>query len=158
MTTNTKAAFRTAFTVRAPIDRAFTVFTAGFDEWWPRAHHIGPGELASVTIEEGVGGRWFERRVDGSECDWGRVLTWDPPHQITLSWQINSDWEYDADLVDAARVEVRFVAAGDGTTRVEFEHADLDRLGAAWENILRDVSADGGWGSILEAFVAVAAR
>jgi uncharacterized protein YndB with AHSA1/START domain len=154
MTANTKAAFRTALTVRAPIDRAFTVFTAGFDTWWPRNHHIGRAELASVTMEGGVGGRWFERRADGSECDWGRVLTWDPPHRVTLSWQINSGWEYDAELTEAAIVDVRFVADGDRATRVEFEHTDLDRVGDAWEKVLRDVSSANGWSGILEAFAA----
>jgi uncharacterized protein YndB with AHSA1/START domain len=152
MSTNTKAAFRTAFTVQAPIERAFNVFTAGFDAWWPREHHVGAADLASVTMEAGAGGRRFESRVDGTECDWGRVLTWDPPRQVTLSWQINSEWEYDPNLTDAARVDVRFVAEGQGVTRVEFEHSHLDKLGDTWENVLRDVSADGGWRLILERY------
>lgn len=96
--------------------------------------------------------------MDGSECDWGRVLTWDPPHKVTLSWQINSAWEYDPDLTDAARVDVRFVAEGELATRVEFEHTDLDRLGDTWANVLRDVSAEGGWKMILEAYATAAAR
>ncbi|MGA7986838.1 MAG: SRPBCC family protein [Candidatus Dormiibacterota bacterium] len=152
MTTNTETAFRTSITVKAPIERAFTVFTAGFDTWWPRVHHIGPVDLVSVTMEAGVGGRWFERRVDGSECDWGRVLAWEPPHRVTLSWQINSEWEVDPDLEKPATVDVRFIAEGETVTRVEFEHRGLDGLGDTWENVLRDVSSKNGWSGILQDF------
>jgi len=56
MSSVTTAAFRTTITVAAPIGRAFTVFTAGFDSWWPREHHIGSSDLAEVVIEGRVGG------------------------------------------------------------------------------------------------------
>jgi len=34
---------RHAVTVPLPIERAFSVFTEGFDTWWPRTHKIGGG-------------------------------------------------------------------------------------------------------------------
>jgi uncharacterized protein YndB with AHSA1/START domain len=157
MTTKTETAFRTTITVKAPIERAFTVFTAGFDTWWPRAHHIGEAALASVTMESGVGGRWFERRVDGSECDWGRVLVWDPPRQVSLTWQINSEWDPDPNLEEPATVDIRFIAEGEKVTRVEFEHRGLDGLGPSWERVLRDVSSGTGWSGILESFAGACA-
>jgi uncharacterized protein YndB with AHSA1/START domain len=76
--TLTDTTFRTSITVEAPIERAFTVFTERFDAWWPRSHHIGTADMAEAMLEPRVGGRWHERGVDGSECEWGRVLAWDP--------------------------------------------------------------------------------
>jgi hypothetical protein len=66
---------RKSVTVNAPIERAFTVFTGGMDGWWPRGtHHIGESELKETVLEGKENGRWYEIGVDGSECEWGRVL------------------------------------------------------------------------------------
>ena len=56
---------RKSVTVNAPIDRAFEVFTARFDTWWPRTHHPGEGEMAEFVLESHVGGRWYSRGTDG---------------------------------------------------------------------------------------------
>ena len=157
MTSTTEAAFRTTLMVGAPIERAFTVFTAGIGTWWPKAHHIGKAELADVVIEGDPGGRWFERNVDGSECEWGRVLAWEPPRRVVLAWHLNADFEFDPDPERASRVEVRFTATGERSTRVDFEHADLDRVGERWPGLLREISEKNGWPFILEHFTASAA-
>ena len=117
--TMTETTVRSSITVHAPIDRAFTVFTDGFDSWWPRGHHIGTAEMAEGVIEPRVDGRWFERGLDGSECDWGRVLEWEPPYHVALSWHLDGAFHYDPDPGKASRVDVRFFAESDGTTRVE---------------------------------------
>jgi uncharacterized protein YndB with AHSA1/START domain len=80
-------------TVSATVDRAFDVFTRSFTTWWPADYHIGSAEYAEAVIEERTGGRWYERGVDGSECDWGRVLAWDPPNRLLLAWHINGEWQ-----------------------------------------------------------------
>jgi uncharacterized protein YndB with AHSA1/START domain len=157
MTRTTEAAFRTAITVEAPIERAFRVFTTGFDSWWPRAHHVLDGDIAEVVLEGAVGGRWFERAVDGSECDWGRVLVWDPPHAIAMAWHLNAEFDYEPDPNKASRVDVRFIAEGSGTTRVELEHSELDRVGERWPHLLSEISAEGGWSTLLGLFAATAA-
>ena len=72
-------AVRHTITVAAPQERAFAVFTDGLDRWWPRSHKIGPSELAEAVLEGREGGRWYERDADGSECEWGKVLVWQPP-------------------------------------------------------------------------------
>jgi len=157
MTSTTAAAFRTTITVEAPIDRAFTVFTSGIGSWWPKGHHIGNVDLADVVIEGHPGGRWFQRAVDGSECEWGKVLTWEPPDRVELAWHLDADFVFDPDPERASRVEVRFTATGERTTRVDFAHADLDHVGERWPELLGEISEQGGWPVILEGFATSAA-
>src|SRR5438105_11161192 len=73
-TTDTGTSVRKTLTVNAPIERAFDVFTNGFGTWWPPTHHIAEVDMADAILEPRVGGRWYERGIDGSECDWGSVL------------------------------------------------------------------------------------
>jgi uncharacterized protein YndB with AHSA1/START domain len=56
-------------------------------------YHIGQAAMAEAVLEPRPGGRWYERGVDGSECDWGRVLIWEPPHRLVVTWQVNGAWE-----------------------------------------------------------------
>jgi len=130
---------------------AFDVFTTQFDSWWPRGHHIGKAELLAAVIEPKVGGRWFERGVDGSECDWGTVLTYEPPSRIVLSWQLNGQWEFDPDSAHASEVEVRFIAESGSRTRVELEHRHIERAIHA-EQLRGGVDSAQGWAGLLEMF------
>jgi uncharacterized protein YndB with AHSA1/START domain len=140
--------------VEASQQRCFDVFTAGFDTWWPReSHHIGEADAKEVVIEPRAGGRWFERGVDGSECEWGRVLDWDPPHRLRLAWQLNSEWRYDADEETATFVEATFTPLGETSTRVELTHSGFERA-VDGAKIAAAVSAEGGWGSLLELYAA----
>src|SRR5204863_5320320 len=111
-----------------PVDQAFRAFTASMDSWWPREYHIGQAEMAEVVLEPHAGGRWYEKGADGSECDWGHVLVWDPPHRLVVTWQINGMWQYDADATRASEIEVRFQAFGPNETRIELEHRHIERL------------------------------
>lgn len=60
--------------VRARPERAFAVFTEGFDTWWPREYTISPVPVERQVLEPGVGGRCYDLGTDGSECQWGQVL------------------------------------------------------------------------------------
>ena len=144
------AAVHKSITVDAPRERAFDVFTSGFDRWWFRQHHIGAAEMAEAVLECREGGRWFERGVDGSECEWGRVLAFEPPERLVLAWQINSEWQYDPALV--TEVEVRFVAESPDRTRVELEHRHLDRMGDAAASVRAALDSEGGWTGLLEVY------
>ncbi len=150
--TLTIAPVRKSLRVNAPQAIAFEVFTAGIDRWWPKTHHIGKSPMAAAIIEPFAGGRWYHTCEDGSESPAGRVLVWQPPERLVLAWQINGNWQYDANLV--TEVEVTFVADGAGATRVELEHRDLDRLGDAAEKFRAEV--DGGWAGLLEMFAKMA--
>ncbi|HEX7948543.1 MAG TPA: SRPBCC family protein [Phenylobacterium sp.] len=144
------APVRKTVTVRVSAEKAFRVFTDGFDRWWPRTHHIGKAEIARAVIEPRTGGRWYEIGVDGSECDWGEVLAWEPPARLLLAWRLNAKWEYDPDLL--TEVEVRFVALGETETRVDFEHRGFERMGAGGEAARAGVDSPNGWGAILAEF------
>jgi uncharacterized protein YndB with AHSA1/START domain len=153
--TITPAAIRKSFTVRAPRDKAWAVFTAGFDRWWPRTHYLGPSPLTEVVLEPRVGGRWFGRHEDGVERPWGVVKVWEPPGRLVLDWQISHEWGFDPNL--HTDVEVTFTAIGEGETRVDFEHSGLERFGDSPAAIETRTSMTRGWGVILDAYVAAAA-
>ena len=40
--------------------------------------------LETIAIEPGEGGMCFERGPHGFRIDWGRVLTWEPPHRLVF--------------------------------------------------------------------------
>ncbi|HSR77640.1 MAG TPA: SRPBCC family protein [Xanthobacteraceae bacterium] len=144
---------RKEITVEASQARAFDVFTREHGAWWPLAtHHIGSAAAETAIIEPHTGGRWFERAADGSECDWGRVLVWDPPGRLVLAWEISADWKHDESI--NTEVEVRFVSLGPARTRVELEHRRLDRYGAAAEQMRGIFDSENGWTNILRLFVA----
>jgi hypothetical protein len=138
--------------------RAFEVFSAEIGQWWPLvSHHIGTATPEVVIIEPFVNGRWFERAMDGSECDWGRVIVWDPPRKLVLAWSINSRWRFDATL--ATEVDVTFLAAGDRRTRVILEHRHLDRYAADTEKMRGIFDSESGWTGILQSYASrVASR
>ncbi|MPZ26942.1 MAG: ATPase [Micromonosporaceae bacterium] len=142
-------------TVGVPVEQAFRVFTDSFHTWWPPQYHIGKEDLADAVLEPREGGRWFERGVDGSECDWGGVLAWEPPHRLVVTWQITGEWQFDPDPAHASEIEVRFTADGPGQTVVELEHRHLDRLVGG--QAMRDaIIGGGGWSALLETFATAA--
>jgi uncharacterized protein YndB with AHSA1/START domain len=146
MSTQTgQTSIRTEVTVDAPQDRAFAVFTENFDQIKPREHNMLGVDIAESVFEPQPGGRVFDRGVDGSECQWGRVLAYDPPERIVFTWDINPRWQIESDPDQASEVEVRFIPEGDDRTRVELEHRHLDRHGEGWEGLREGVAGDQGW-------------
>ncbi|MCA1585162.1 MAG: SRPBCC family protein [Acidobacteria bacterium] len=134
---------------------AWRVFTEKMGTWWPLAHYkIGQANAVDAVIEPHVGGRWYERGDDGSTCDWGRVLSWEPPFRLVLSWDISADWQPDATV--QTEIEVRFIPDGDTVTRVEFEHRHLDRYGARRDEMRRIFDVKGDWGRLLALFARAA--
>jgi uncharacterized protein YndB with AHSA1/START domain len=138
-------------TVTVPVERAFTVFTGSIDSWWPYQYHIGQADVAEVTLEPRVGGRWYERGVDGSECDWGRVRVWEPPSRVVFTWQINGSWQFDPDPDHASEIDVRFTATGPAETLVEIEHRHFERL-VGGRTIRDAINGGGGWALLLKGF------
>ena len=140
------APLRMSFDVACSAEHAFTVWTSGIGTWWPPDHTVTGQADLTVVLQEGVGGRIFERTTDGTEHDWGEVTVWEPPTQLSYLWHLRRDRS------DATEVEIRFVPQGDTATRVEIEHRGWERLGAAGDE-WRDRNR-AGWQGLLPHFVA----
>lgn len=148
-------AVRHTVTVEAPPERAFEVFTAGFTSWWPlTTHHIGDQTPVEEVLEPFPGGRCYERAADGTECDWGRVLAWEPPHRLLLSWEVSSQWKHARDV--ASEVEILFSAEDGGRTVVALEHRGLEVYGDRAQEMRDIFGSDGGWPGLLQRFAAAA--
>jgi uncharacterized protein YndB with AHSA1/START domain len=153
MSTHTEqTSVRTEIVVEAPIERAFRVFTQDFDRIKPREHNMLGVEIAETVFESRAGGRVFDRGVDGSECQWARVLAYEPPNRVVFSWDISPHWQLESDLEKTSEVEVRFIPETAERTRVELEHRHLDRHGEGWPGLRGAIGGEGGWPLYLERF------
>ncbi|MFE0764045.1 SRPBCC family protein [Streptomyces smyrnaeus] len=150
----------------AAINRAFEAFVDGIDSWWPVQNSITRAPQARVTIEPRVGGRWYEESVDGEQCDWGKVLTWDPPHRLVLAWQLQTAipgitggglchgfWRFEPGM--RTEVELRFTTLGPRRTKVDLEHRHLDRF-VHPEHARSYLDNDGGWPELLDRYTRAA--
>lgn len=154
MSVETEVDVRRSVSVPLPPERAFELFTARMTEFWPSEHSIGESAIAEVVLEPRVGGRWYERGVDGAECDWGRVAEWAPPGKVVLHWQIGANWKFDPDL--STEVELTFTAEEPGRTRVDLRHRHLERYGDQAEQMRAVFDSPGGWTGTLAAFAELA--
>ncbi len=147
--------------VQAPIERAFSVFVEQMETWWPASHHIGKAPFEAIFVEPRVGGRWYERDVEGKQAEWGTVLAWDPPHRVVFSWHLGPghgepDWKFDPDMTKASEVEIRFTPQGPGITLVELTHSKLERHGEGYEQLRAIFDGPGAWGHILALYAQTA--
>jgi uncharacterized protein YndB with AHSA1/START domain len=143
---------RTSIVVEAPVERAFSVFTDDFGSFKPREHNLLGVDIAETVFEPRVGGHLYDRGVDGSECRWARVLAYEPPDRVVISWDISPQWQLETDLEKTSEVEVRFISEAPERTRVELEHRNLDRHGEGWEGARDGVASEGGWPLYLQRF------
>jgi uncharacterized protein YndB with AHSA1/START domain len=149
---------RDSIVVQAPIERAFRVFTEDFGRFKPPTHNLLAVEIAETVFEPRVGGNLYDRGVDGSECRWARVLAYEPPQRVVISWEISPYWQLETDPDRTSEVEVRFIAEGDDRTRVELEHRYLDRHGDGWEGLREGVAGAEGWPLYLQRYADVVAE
>jgi len=130
--------------VQADRHRAFTVFTAGIERWWPLADLSVFGADARVSFDEG---HIVEVSAQGERRVWGTVTRWDPGALLAFTWHPGQPAER------ASHVEVRFDPVGPTETMVTLEHRGwevFDDPGAA------RTEYDRGWPGVLEAFSASA--
>ncbi|NBM16101.1 SRPBCC family protein [Streptomyces sp. GC420] len=151
----TGIAVRKAISVPLAPPRAFELFTARMNAFWPPEHHIGESRMAEVVVEPRAGGRWYERGVDGSECDWGRVAAWEPPGRVVLVWQISAEWKYDPGF--ETEVEVTFTEEAPGRTHVSLTHRHLERYGKQAEAMRALFESPAAWAGTLARFAEAAA-
>jgi Activator of Hsp90 ATPase homolog 1-like protein len=150
------APVRKSITVKAGAAHAFEVFTGRIGSWWPRSHCIASSPQQDVILEPRAGGRWYEIGEDGSQCNWGKVLAWEPPTRVLLGWQVNGNWKYDPDFI--TEVEVTFTPIDASSTRVDLEHRNLERFGDTIEDVRSKIDSPNGWTGILKVYAEVAER
>ena len=135
--------------VKASVEAAFRLFTAGINGWWPLAtHSVCEEEDASCAVEGRVGGRFFERARDGKEHVWGTVTAWEPPVRVAFTWHPGRA------AAGAQSVEVRFSDAGSGVTLVELTHTGWEKLGAQAVSVRERYET--GWDFVLGEYFAKA--
>jgi uncharacterized protein YndB with AHSA1/START domain len=145
------APVRKSVIVKAKPQHAFEVFALRIDRWWPKSKGIGSAPIRQSVIEPFVGGRWLTTFEDGTEAVVGHVRVWQPGKQLVVSWEINSTWKPDSRVAMASEVDIRFIADAEGSTRVELEHRNFERMGAAEGETMRG-AVDGGWPGMLALF------
>jgi uncharacterized protein YndB with AHSA1/START domain len=145
------APVRKSVVVQATPQKAFDVFTTGIDRWWPKSHGIGSTPPKESIIEPYVGGRWYAKCEDGTDVTIGHVRVWQPGERLVVTWEISAAWKPDARVAFASEVEVRFLDDSNGRTRVELEHRNFERMGAADGETMRN-NVDRGWPGLLDLF------
>ena len=129
--------------VDCPVEEAFELFTTRMGEWWPLDKASYGGDRAKdIFLEQRVGGRFFERFVDGDELQVGTVISCDPPRLIVFTWN-TADWE------DQTEVEVTFTPFEEGT-RVTVEHRGFERLGSLGPDVAAKFR--GGWPGVMASY------
>ena len=146
----TPAPVRKTVRVNANAARAFDMFANNITRWWPASHTPLKSPLKETIIEPFVKGRWYQVGEDGSQCDTGHVLVWEPPKRLILAWQLDANWSFNPELV--LEVEVNFTAEDERTTRVDLEHRNLEQMGEKAETVRSQVDAPNGWTALLEAY------
>lgn len=155
VTTLHRPPVRQSTLVRSDVAHTFEVFVRTIGTWWPRQpYSVGGDRVRDVTVEPHLGGRVYETWDDGTEREWGRLLAWEPPHRLVMSW-VCSPAE--------TEVELTFAELGPALTRVAVEHRGWEALSD--EQLARDCAQPGGyaaggfdrgWATILAAFAGAA--
>jgi uncharacterized protein YndB with AHSA1/START domain len=149
------APVRKSVRVRAPIARAFDVFTGGLSRWWPHDHGVGKKPIQKVLMEPRLGGRWLEISEDGSQTTVATITRWEPPHRVVMVWQVNARWQPDPAM--KSEVEVCFTAVGPDATQVELVHHGFESMGAEdGASMRKDVER--GWPGLIERYAQEAER
>jgi uncharacterized protein YndB with AHSA1/START domain len=147
---------RKSVVVDAGVERAFALFINKFDAIKPREHNLLSVPIAETVFEPRVGGHIYDVGMDGSRCEWSRVLAYEPPSRVVFSWDIGPTWRLENDPAKASEVEVRFIAESGDRTRVELEHRHLDRHGTGWRAVADGVDGEAGWPLYLSRYVEMA--
>jgi uncharacterized protein YndB with AHSA1/START domain len=141
---------RKSVTVPATPPRAFELFTAHMQEWWPLStHSVGAEDAVGVAFGAGVGAAIIETLADGTTSVWGTVTQWEPPHRVAFTWHAGTP------EAEATRVEVTFTADGPGSTAVQLVHS-------GWELRPDGASAregyHSGWEPVVSCFAGTVRR
>jgi uncharacterized protein YndB with AHSA1/START domain len=135
VTTLRRPPVRQSTLVRSDREHTFDTFVRTIGIWWPvTPFSAGQDRVRDVTFERCEGGRVYETWQDGTEVDWGSLLTWEPPERFVMTWNMTSV---------ATEVELTFVALGPALTRVAVEHRGWEKLTDS--QLAKDCALPGGY-------------
>ncbi|MFC5138834.1 SRPBCC domain-containing protein [Actinomycetospora rhizophila] len=135
VTTLRRPPIRQSTTVRSGREHTFDVFVSTIGQWWPlQPYSAGKERVRTVHVEPRVGGRVHERWDDGTECDWGHLLAWEPPARLVMTWNMTPA---------PTEVELTFTVLGPALTRVAVEHRGWEALSDA--QLGEDCARPGGY-------------
>ena len=135
--TSLRPPVRQSTVIRSNVAHTFEVFVSTIGAWWPVQPYSTGGERArDVTVEPHQDGRVYETWDDGTTLDWGRLLVWEPPHRLAMTW---------TSTPAPTEVELTFTVLGPALTRVAVEHRGWEALSEA--QIAEDCAHPGGYTS-----------
>lgn len=146
MTESRPKAVQKTIVIEQTRERVFEVWTQNIHQWWPSNHRLSKDPTSKVILEARAQGRFYERTHDGAEFEFGSVELCDPPAHLVLNWYLGSNQTM------PSKVDIRFTALTEKTTRIDIEHTGAEQLGDLWWQ--RVTKFDGSWDVILSAFKA----
>ena len=75
--------------LRLPPEEAFRLFTERISAWWPDSHRPSKDPASELFLK--AGGRFWEKARDGREFELGHVVSWEPPHRLTVDFYIGTN-------------------------------------------------------------------
>jgi uncharacterized protein YndB with AHSA1/START domain len=147
---------RVSVVVPLPLVSAFDRFAREMRDWWPRNYTWSQDVLQDIGLEPRNGGLCFEIGPHGFRCDWGRVLEWDPPRTLRLSWQIGPHREPTPDPRHGSVVALTFTADDMQHTAVTLVHDAFEHHGPDAPQYRAAMASSQGWPFILQRFVEAA--
>lgn len=151
-----EAAPRVSVIVPAPPAEAFRVYAERQIEWQP-SEHLTVKNPESVTMEPRVGGRFYERGVDGTEVVRGTITVWEPPRRLAVTWRIGPGWQLAPNDNSASVIVVEFNPAGPDSTEVVITYTHLERHGEM-APMIRAAIANPGPGSAVQRYAETVKR
>lgn len=142
-------------TVNVPAKEAFAAFTDRFSMWWPSAFTLSKEALHTIGFEQKVGGACYEIGPNGFRCDWGRVISWEPPYKLCFAWHVSPKSAPDPNPDHASEVRVKFTETDPSTTIVEVEHCDIHRHGEGSAKYRDELASEYGWPFLIGQYAAL---
>lgn len=146
-----KNSIKQSLIIPIPVHKAFQYFTNELNSWWPKEYTWSGEVLEKIAIEPRENGRCYERGPHGFECDWGRVLTWDPPYRILFTWQISPNRVPEPNPEKVSEIEVLFKEEKN-KTNITFIHRDFEKHGENAESYKQLLESPQGWPFILNKY------
>lgn len=152
MNSATGLAVHRTIEVAAERTRAFDVFV-NMTAWWPLdTHTIGAAPARASVVEPHAGGRWYAVDANGDEQNIGRVVLFEPPARIVLTWEVGCG--FTADQAIRSELEIHFTPISDERTRIDLEHRHLETYGERAEEMRTLYDGDEAWTYVLGRFAA----